>query len=113
MRAALNAALNAAPNISTRRANGLRSPRSVAAVAVCAAFFAAPFLILSAHAQAPAVQTPATPQTAPAGPIAPATAPNGSAAPAVAPSAPDAAPAQPPTTSDAAPTFSSPPLAIV
>jgi hypothetical protein len=100
---------------SIRRANGLSSPRSVAALAVCAAFFAAvlaaPFSILPARAQAPAPQppkqqTPATPQPAPAAPAAP-------TAPALASGAPDAAPAQPPAASDTAPTLSTPPLAIV
>ena len=111
MRAALNAALAA----WIRRANGLSSPESVAALAVCAAFFAAvlaaPFSILPARAQAPAPQPPkrqkpATPQPAPAAPAAP-------TAPALASGAPDAAPAQPPAASDTAPTLSTPPLAIV
>jgi len=111
MRAALNVALNAALDISTRRANRLCAPKYVAVLAISAAVFAAPFSILSARAQAPAPQPPtqqtsATPQAAPA-------APAGTTMPATAPSAPDAASSQPPATSDTPPTFSSPPLAIV
>jgi hypothetical protein len=113
MRAALNAALNAALSISTRRANELCSAKFVATLAVCATFIAAPVSMLSAHAQVPtpqpAAQPPATPQTAPAG----TTAPAAPTAPTAAPGAPEAAPSQPSATGDAAPTFSSSLLAIV
>jgi len=107
----MRAALNAALNNSTRRANGLRSPRSVAAAVVCAAFIAASLSIFPVHAQAPTTQptaqTPATPQTAPAGPTAPQTAPAPTAGDT------DSATSRPPATGDAAPTLSTPPLAIV
>ncbi len=103
----MRAAFNAALNILIRRTNGLRLPRSVATLAACATFIAAPVSILPVHAQAPttepAAQTPAAPQAAPAAPIAPAATTGG----------PGAAPSQPPAASDAAPTLSSPPLAIV
>ncbi|MGA2753087.1 MAG: hypothetical protein ABSE53_04915 [Terracidiphilus sp.] len=109
--------MQAAHNASTRRAIGLSSLKLVAALTVCAAFFAAifaaPFSILPAHAQAPAAQPSTTPQAVPAAPTAPAAAPAGPASPTATAGAPDAAPSQPPATSDAAPTLSSPPLAIV
>src|SRR5579863_1771597 len=94
-------------NTSTRHADVQPASQWFVALAVCAAFLAAPVSISSAHAQSPttqpAVQPSPAPQTAPAAPT----------ASAAAPSAPDAAPAQPATTNVAAPTLTSPPVAIV
>src|SRR5580704_2897711 len=95
-------------NTSMRHTDRLPASQLFVALAVCAAFLAAPISILPAHAQTPAAQPPApqsqsAPQGAPAAPATPQAAPN----------VPDAAPAQPAAASDAAPVLSSPPVAIV
>src|ERR1700722_15195505 len=106
------AAMNARSNYSR-----YRSAPSCWSITICSArllcmsrlilmlAFAAAFLALASKAQNP--MAPSTPTAAPA----PSAAPVPSAAPA--PSTPTAGPSQPAAANDAAPTFSSPPVAIV
>ena len=108
MQPAMNSRTNLSRNWSTPfcglvtfcRAAVRRASRPISMLAIAAAFLAS-----ASNAQNPmAPSTPTTTQPAP---------PASSSPAASAPSAPAAEPSQPPAANDAAPTFSSPPVAIV